>query len=119
MKGSVKSVEELHYARVKRVEVDLGDGFLAVEVPEKVLEEVGWNPSPGDSVEVELSRERPESLEGWDIVMGGYVYLKKEEENVIYASLGGLKMTASGEKFYGAFNVDDKVYLMVKLPGKT
>ncbi len=119
MKGTLKEIDTLHYAHVKRLVVKVRGGNVAVEIPEKILEDAGWTPSIGDSVELDVAKEKPGDLDKWDIVMGGDVYFKREEEKKIYASLGGLKLMIEGEKFYDAFNVDDKIYLLLKALGKT
>lgn len=119
MKGTLKEIDTLHYAHVKRLVIKVRGGSVAVEIPEKILEDAGWTPSIGDTLEIEISREKPGDLDKWDIVMGGDVYFKREEGKKVYASLGGLKLAIEGEKFYDAFNVDDKIYLSLRVSGKT
>jgi len=119
VKGTLKDVDTLHYAHVKKLSIKVRGGLITVEIPEKVLDDAGWTPRPGDSVELEISGEKPRDLDRWDIVMGGDVYLKKEEGKRVYASLGGLRLIVDGEKFYDAYNVDDRIYFSLKKPEAT
>jgi len=114
VQGTIEAIERLDYAQVDKIKVKVRGGLVSVEIPVKVLEAAGWTPKKGDKVLLELTNSKPDKLDQWDIVMGGYVYLKKEEENKIYASLGGLKLEVVSEKLYPKFKVDEKVYILIK-----
>lgn len=81
------AVESYDYAKVKALTFQ-GEGLeVKLELPQRILEEVNWSPSPGDIVVAELS-EKIGNLEEWDIVLSG-TFLKKEAGYVAY-SFGGL-----------------------------
>lgn len=114
VRGSVRGLEKLHYADVTRISVEVDQkGEVVFEVPDKIIDEVGWTPTLGDRVEVEVSREAGD-IDEWDIVMAGEVYLKKEEEKKIMASMGGLQLSLVSEKYYPELKVGDKVFFKLK-----
>lgn len=90
MRLRVSRAEKLDYARVLVLEME-GEGVSArLELPIKVLEEIGWHPSPGDEVEVEVERE-PRSVDEWEVVMSGRL-LKAGRGEITY-TFGGLLFT--------------------------
>ncbi|ABL77759.1 hypothetical protein Tpen_0350 [Thermofilum pendens Hrk 5] len=109
MRGVVRSVGRLGYALVERVGI-AGDGVeVEVEIPVRVLREAGLGLREGVEVVFEVAREAG-SIDEWSVVMQGEVYLKKEGESAVYASLGGLQLVVKSPKIYNEFNVGDKVY---------
>jgi len=89
----VASIEEYDYARVLALTLE-GEGLTArLELPRKLLDEIGWRPSQGEEVEVALEGERG-SLEDWEIVMSGRV-LRASEGEVAY-TFGGLLLVVRG-----------------------
>ncbi|RLE60502.1 MAG: hypothetical protein DRJ35_03160 [Thermoprotei archaeon] len=114
VKGKVKGLERLHYAYVTKITVEVGKKEEVVfEIPDKILDEINWSPSLNDRVEIEVSKEAGDT-DAWNIVMMGEVYLKKEEEKKVIASMGGLQLSIISEKYYPEFKVGDKVYFKLK-----
>lgn len=109
MRAVVTSVERYDYARVLCIGMKSGEAELKLELPLKILEEVGWRPSEGDEVEVELASERG-SLEGWDIVLSGRL-LSTEGQAITY-SFGGLLCTIRGARL----EAPERVYLRLRIP---
>ncbi|RLF05007.1 MAG: hypothetical protein DRK00_05470 [Thermoprotei archaeon] len=108
MRAVVTSVERYDYAKVLRVGMKAGEAELKLELPLKVLEEVGWRPSEGDEVEVELAGEKGD-LEEWDIVLSGR--LLSAEGRLITYSFGGLLCTIEGARL----ETPERVYLRLKV----
>ncbi len=114
MRGKIENIEKIHYAYVTKITVNLGAiGQLAFEVPNKVLDEINWVPGESEEVEIGFDKDLGDT-ENWDIVLQGEVYLKKEEDRKIIASMGGLQVALTSEKLYRDFSVGDKVFLKVK-----
>ncbi len=87
------AVEGYDYAKVKALTFQ-GEGLeVKLELPQRILEEVNWSPSPGDRVVAELSGKIG-NLEEWDIVLSGTL-LKREAEYAAY-SFGGLLCLIKG-----------------------
>ncbi|MEZ0345443.1 MAG: hypothetical protein ABWK01_02715 [Infirmifilum sp.] len=113
MKGRIKAMEALSYADVTRFRIELEGGVLEVEIPLKLLQDVGVNPEVGTKVEVELSA-KPEELEPWQIVLAGEVYLKQEAQGTLYASAGGLQIVMPTKILTDNIDVGGKVYLKLR-----
>ena len=109
MRGEVTEVKALSYARVIRLTLKVSGGDVSLEIPQRVLEEVGWDPKPGEKVEVYLSRGL--RRDGWEIVYSGKVYLKKGDR--VYLSFGGLIGTVSVKRYLN-LGVGEKVYMGLK-----
>lgn len=111
MKAVVTSVEKYDYAKVLCISMKSGEAVLKLELPLKILEEVGWRPSEGDEVEVELTGERG-SLEGWDIILSGRI-LSSKGLGITY-SFGGLLFEVRGARI----EAPEKAYIRLKVPSK-
>lgn len=87
------AIESYDYANVKALSFQ-GEGLeIRLELPQKIIEEVNWNPSLGDRVVVELS-EKISDLKEWDIVLSGTL-LRMEADFAVY-SFGGLLCSIRG-----------------------
>ncbi|MEM0023747.1 MAG: hypothetical protein QXJ38_02480 [Thermofilaceae archaeon] len=107
MKLKVAKVEKYDYADVALLVME-GEGLTAsLEVPIKILEEVGWRPAAGDEVELVLGEELG-STDEWDIVMSGKP-LKASEGKIAY-TFGGLLLTVMGPEQKPL----EKVYLKLR-----
>ncbi len=115
MQGIVTGIEVLSYADVARLRIESESGVFEVEVPLKVLKEVGINPSPGSSIEISVEKSVSD-IEGWDIVLSGEVYLRQESQNRLYVSAGGLQIIIPVSVATDFNNVGDKVYVKLKFP---
>ncbi len=115
MQGIVTGIEVLSYADVARLRIESESGVFEVEVPIKVLKEVGINPSPGSSIEISVEKSVSD-IEGWDIVLSGEVYLRQESQNRLYVSAGGLQIIIPVSVATDFNNVGDKVYVKLKFP---
>ncbi|MEM0093656.1 MAG: hypothetical protein QW753_04715 [Thermofilum sp.] len=113
MIARVGKISRLDYARVARIALKAEWGEVEVEIPERVLREAGLALSEGDSVNVEVAKEAG-SLDEWDVVMGGEVYLKASNPFRVYASLGGLQLVLKSERDYERFQVGEKVYVKLR-----
>ncbi|MGB9708998.1 MAG: hypothetical protein ACP5II_05490 [Infirmifilum sp.] len=113
MKGTITSMGIVSYANVKRVQIEIEGETLDVEIPDKLLQEVGADPRVGSEVEVELSRE-PGDLSYWQIVMSAETYLKQEAQGKIYASAGGLQVVIPSKILGDKIDIGEKVYLKLR-----
>jgi len=108
---TVKKVEELDYALVTSIYAEGENSRVKIEIPRRVLEEVGWRPSEGDVLEVALlEKAEPEE---WQIVMSGKP-LKTGKNRVVY-SFGGLICAVEGP----GLRALDPAYLHLRVrPGR-
>ncbi|QOJ78276.1 hypothetical protein IG193_05770 [Infirmifilum lucidum] len=113
MQGRVTGVEMLSYADVARLRIEGESGVFEVEIPLKVLKEVGINPLPGSGIEIGVEKSASD-FEGWDIVLSGEVYLRQESQNRLYISAGGLQIVIPISVATGFNNVGDKVYVKLR-----
>ncbi|MCS7104152.1 MAG: hypothetical protein NZ954_01115 [Thermofilaceae archaeon] len=91
MKLKLVSVHKYDYAKVLMLKMRGEKGEEAsLELPEKILESIGWRPSINDEVELEASPEVGD-LSDWEIALSGQL-LKAREGEVTY-SCGGLLCT--------------------------
>ena len=108
MKLSVTSLENYDYASIVAITME-GEGYkVKLELPQKVLDEVGWRPSVGDGIEMRLESEAG-NLDEWDIVLSGT--LLKRERGLVAYSFGGLVCTIRGR----ITRPKRKVYLKLRL----
>lgn len=115
MIARVRKISRLDYARVTRLTLEAETGEVEVEIPDKILREAGLTLSEGDPLIVEAAKEAG-SLDEWDVVMVGEVYLKASNPFRVYASLGGLQLVLRSEKDYERFQVGERVYVKLKRP---
>lgn len=93
MRLRVSSVETYDYAKVAALTMS-GEGFeVRLELPLRVLNEVGWEPAAGDELELELSADAGD-VDAWEVVLSGTL-LKAGESEATY-TFGGLLCTVKG-----------------------
>ncbi|RLE71195.1 MAG: hypothetical protein DRJ43_00175 [Thermoprotei archaeon] len=112
MEATVTGVKRYDYARITCIQLKSDDVEVELELPIRILDEVGWMPVKGDRVDMEFKDSR-EDLTGWDIVLSGKL-LRVEEEKATY-SFGGLLCTLKGSQLEPSRHL--YLYLGVKRKG--
>lgn len=103
----MSSVESYDYAKVVALTMS-GEGFeVRLELPLRVVEEVGWEIAAGSELELELSTNA-EDLDAWEVVLSGKL-LKASESGVTF-TFGGLLCTVKGAEVKPL----EKVYLKLR-----
>lgn len=93
MKVLLSSIKRYDYANVVALLMRGGGYEVRLELPTRVLDEVGWEPRVSDEVELEVTPEGG-SLEEWEVVLSGKLLKAGEGEYTL--SCGGLLCTVKG-----------------------
>jgi len=123
LRGKVSKVERSKIPKVFLLHIDCGSVKVSMDLVKDLLIF-----REGETVELTLSRERPQYQEGKDLVVWGYVMSKKKQllrepqPRIAYkllVSLWGflLVMESENEALCNAFSIMDKVYLKIRTLG--
>lgn len=106
--GKISKILDLSPYKVKTLVVTSSKKIeIEVEIPEKILADIGWTPSEGDTIKLVFS-EKKEKVLSSEIAYHGKIYGKKGEE--AYISFGGLLAKIKGSISQN-FEINSPIYL--------
>ncbi len=123
LQGKISKIERSKIPKVFIITIDCGDVKASMDL---VKDLVIFN--EGETVELTLSREKPQYKEGRDLVIWGYIMSKKKQLlkelqpktiHKLLVSLWGflLVIESESEDLCNAFSIMDKVYLKIRTLG--
>lgn len=123
LQGKISRIERSKIPKVFIITIDCGDVKANIDLVKDLMIF-----KEGETVELTLSREKPDYREGKDLVIWGYVMSKKKQllkeprPKIIHkllVSLWGflLVIESENENLCNAFSIMDKVYLKIRTLG--
>jgi len=106
--GKISKILDLSPYKVKTLVVTSSKKVeIEVEIPEKILADIGWTPSEGDTLKLVFS-EKKEKVLSSEIAYHGKIYGKEGDE--AYISFGGLLAKIKGP-ISENFEINSPIYL--------